>query len=61
MLILTMLFLLGNVTAIEDMDLNVTSSDEAPILDIPVSEDMANVEIESEENPTELSSADSSD
>lgn len=61
MLILTMLFLLGNVTAIEDMDLNVTSSDEAPILDIPVSEDMANVEIESEENPTELSSADSAD
>lgn len=61
MLILTMLFLLGSVTAIEDMDLNVTSSDEAPILDIPVSEDMANVEIESEENPTELSSADSSD
>ena len=61
MLILTMLFLLGSATAIEDMDLNVTSSDEAPILDIPVSEDMANVEIESEENPTELSSADSSD
>lgn len=61
MLILTMLFLLGSATAIEDMDLNVTSSDEAPILDIPVSEDMANVEIESEENPIELSSADSSD
>ncbi|WP_407376509.1 DUF11 domain-containing protein [Methanobrevibacter sp.] len=64
MLILTTLFLLGSVTAGEDIDLMANSSDDASALNIPVhptDSDDVDVEIKSEENPQKISSTSKAD